>query len=80
MDVKADGGAVWSGGKDAGVVRWDERSRTPATKIKGGFIYPLGAIYLKGVMGRFGVLISAQLLYGNPCRSCRSLLARLITW
>lgn len=36
MDVKADGGAVWSGGKDAGVVRWDERSQTAATKIKGG--------------------------------------------
>lgn len=34
MDVKADG-AVWSGGKDAAVVRWDERSRRPATKIKG---------------------------------------------
>ena len=36
MDVKADGGAVWSGGKDAAVVRWDERSRSAATKIKGG--------------------------------------------
>jgi hypothetical protein len=34
MDVKADG-AVWSGGKDAAVVRWDERSRRPATKLKG---------------------------------------------
>lgn len=38
MDVKADG-AVWSGGKDAAVVRWDERSRTPATKIKGQLLY-----------------------------------------
>jgi len=34
MDVKVDG-AVWSGGKDAAVVRWDERSRRPATKLKG---------------------------------------------
>lgn len=35
MDVKTDGGAVWTGGKDAAVVRWDERSRRPATTIKG---------------------------------------------
>jgi hypothetical protein len=34
MDVKVDG-AIWSGGKDAAVVRWDERSRRPATKLKG---------------------------------------------
>lgn len=34
MDIKADGD-VWSGGKDAAVVRWDERSRRPATKLKG---------------------------------------------
>jgi len=34
MDIKADG-AVWSGAKDAAVIRWDERSRRPATKLKG---------------------------------------------
>jgi hypothetical protein len=38
MDVKADG-AVWSGGKDAAVVRWDERSRRPATKLKGELVF-----------------------------------------
>jgi hypothetical protein len=32
------GGAVWSGGSDAGVVRWDERSRRAAGIIKGGFL------------------------------------------
>jgi hypothetical protein len=37
MDVKADG-AVWSGAKDAAVIRWDERSRRPATKLKGTFV------------------------------------------
>jgi len=35
MDIKNADGAVWSGAKDAAVVRWDERSRRPATKLKG---------------------------------------------
>jgi len=43
MDIKADG-AVWSGGKDAAVVRWDERSRRPATKLKGVCIMSLQLI------------------------------------
>lgn len=42
MDIKADG-AVWSGAKDAAVVRWDERSRRPATKLKGMYVDIVGA-------------------------------------
>ena len=61
MDVKVDG-AVWSGGKDAAVVRWDERSRRPATKLKG---QPSAA---------GGVLeADSQHSSGNHCLFCRLL-------
>ena len=33
--VKADEGAVWSAGKEGGIVRWDERSRKAGMTIKG---------------------------------------------
>lgn len=34
-DVLVDQGAVWSGGKEGGVVRWDERGRRAAMSFKG---------------------------------------------
>ena len=33
--VKADEGAVWSAGKEGGIVLWDERSRKAGMTIKG---------------------------------------------
>lgn len=33
--VKADEGAIWSSGKEGGIVRWDERSRRAGMTIKG---------------------------------------------
>ena len=33
--ICTDEGAVWSGGKDSRVVRWDERSRRAGNVIKG---------------------------------------------
>lgn len=37
-DVVVDETAVWSGGRDGGVVRWDERGRRAAMNFKGEFI------------------------------------------
>lgn len=34
-DVVVDEQAIWSGGKDGGVVRWDERERKAAINFKG---------------------------------------------
>lgn len=33
--VQCEAGTIWSSAKDATVVRWDERTRRPATTIKG---------------------------------------------
>lgn len=33
--VVCEAGSIWSSSKDATIVRWDERSRRPATTVKG---------------------------------------------
>ena len=33
--VCSDQGSVWSSAKDSSIIRWDERSRTPGTTIRG---------------------------------------------
>lgn len=54
-------GSVWSAGKDARVVRWDERSRTAGQTIKGEL----------GALGGWAWADTSQRLFGVPYLSCR---------
>lgn len=44
--VLCDNGSIWSSGKDALIVRWDERSRRAATTIKAFIRKPLPVLAL----------------------------------
>ncbi|WVQ81377.1 hypothetical protein IAT38_003501 [Cryptococcus sp. DSM 104549] len=71
--VAVDDGELWSAGKDGTVVRWDERSRGPATVIKAFIRKPLPVLSLASaprdslIIGGTELLSSeAHILFWDP--------------